>query len=296
MPVQAIFGLYRGKWVKQPFERVNAKELYQVSDRPVWAPSRRSRLHLRVPQAILSQTRPTPTGYIWKWGKYKVLVLLADDHALVREGLKHSLTDLDSDLEFIEAATADEVVDRLSSHPTIELALLDLVMPGNTGFELIAHVCNTYPNLPVTILSGSNDPTQMRKALDIGASGFITKSASAAVMLSALRLVMAGGIYVPPEMVRPNSATAETISDPDPRLPLGIGRGAQLDALTARQHEVLERLENGKSNKQIARELNLSENTVKIHVGRILRALGVSNRTQAAVFARAKGKKGASSS
>lgn len=225
-----------------------------------------------------------------------MLVLLADDHALVREGLKHSLTDLDSDLEFIEAATADEVVDRLSSHPTIELALLDLVMPGNTGFELIAHVCNTYPNLPVTILSGSNDPIQMRKALDIGASGFITKSASAEIMLSALRLVMAGGIYVPPEMVRPNSATAETISDPSPRLPLGIDRDARSDALTTRQHEVLERLEEGKSNKQIARELNLSENTVKIHVGRILRVLGVSNRTQAAVFARAKGKTEASSS
>jgi DNA-binding NarL/FixJ family response regulator len=234
-------------------------------------------------------------GYIWIWGKYKVLVLLADDHALVREGLKHALVDLDSDLEFIEAATAAEVVDRLSSHPTIKLALLDLVMPGSTGFGLLAHVCNTYPNLPVTILSGSTDPAQMRKALDVGASGFITKSASAEVMLSALRLIMAGGIYVPPEMVRPNSATAETINDPDRRPPLGTDKDARSDALTTRQHEVLERLEEGKSNKQIARELELSEHTVKIHVTRILRALGVSNRTQAAVMARAQGKKGASS-
>jgi DNA-binding NarL/FixJ family response regulator len=234
-------------------------------------------------------------GYIWKWGKCKVLVLLADDHALVREGLKHALVDLYSDLEFIEAATAAEVVDRLSSHPTIKLALLDLVMPGSNGFGLLAHVCNTYPSLPVTILSGSNDPAQMRKALDVGASGFITKSASAEIMLSALRLVMAGGIYVPPEMVRPNSATAETINDPCRRLPLGTDKDARSDALTTRQHEVLERLEEGKSNKQIARELDLSENTVKIHVTRILRALGVSNRTQAAVVARAQGKKGASS-
>ena len=224
-----------------------------------------------------------------------MLVLLADDHALVREGLKHALVDLDSDLEFIEAATAAEVVERLSSHTTIKLALLDLVMPGSTGFGLLAHVCNTYPNLPVTILSGSTDPAQMRKALDVGASGFITKSASAEVMLSALRLIMAGGIYVPPEMVRPDSATAETINDPDQRPPLGTDKDARSDALTTHQHEVLERLEEGKSNKQIARELELSEHTVKIHVTRILRALGVSNRTQAAVIARAQGKKGASS-
>lgn len=224
-----------------------------------------------------------------------MLVLLADDHALVREGLKHSLVELESDIEFIEAATAAEVVDRLSSHPTIKLALLDLVMPGSNGFELLAHVCNTYPSLPVTILSGSDDPAQMRKALDIGASGFITKSVSAEIMLSALRLVMAGGIYVPPDMVRPSSASTEEISDTYPRLPLGIDKETQPDVLTARQHEVLERLEQGKSNKQIARELDLSENTVKIHVARILRALGVSNRTQAAVIARAQGRKGASS-
>ncbi|MCW9078461.1 MAG: response regulator transcription factor, partial [Gammaproteobacteria bacterium] len=276
-------------------ERVNTKELYRASHRLLGAPPRQTGLHSPVPQAILSSTRPAPMGYIWIWGKYKVLVLLADDHALVREGLKHALVDLDSDLEFIEAATAAEVVDRLSSHPTIKLALLDLVMPGSTGFGLLAHVCNTYPNLPVTILSGSTDPAQMRKALDVGASGFITKSASAEIMLSALRLVMAGGIYVPPEMVRPDSATAETINDPYRRLPLGTDKDARSDALTTRQHEVLERLEEGKSNKQIARELELSEHTVKIHVTRILRALGVSNRTQAAVVARAQGKKGASS-
>ena len=184
-------------------------------------------------------------------------------------------------------------------NPLGDIAVLDVhridFLEERNGFGLLAHVCNTYPNLPVTILSGSTDPAQMRKALDVGASGFITKSASAEVMLSALRLIMAGGIYVPPEMVRPNSATAETINDPDRRPPLGTDKDARSDALTTRQHEVLERLEEGKSNKQIARELELSEHTVKIHVTRILRALGVSNRTQAAVIARAQGKKGASS-
>jgi len=217
-----------------------------------------------------------------------VLLLLADDHALVREGLKHTLSRLGPGVQFLEAATAAETLDCIAANDAIDLALLDLMMPGCAGFELLTRVCDRYPELPVVMLSGSSDPLKMRKALDIGAVGFITKSATAEVMLSALRLVLAGGIYVPPDMLK-GAATA--VSEAAPTMHAGDESAASSPAggLTARQVEVLACLGQGKSNKLIARELDLSENTVKIHVAAILRTLGVDNRTQAAMVARERG-------
>lgn len=210
-----------------------------------------------------------------------MLLLLADDHGLVREGLKYTLADLHDDLDFLEAASASEVMSILEANPDIVLILLDLVMPGSNGFELLRQVCDNYPDLAVVILSASADPIQMRKSLDIGAAGFIPKHASAEIMLSALRLVLAGGIYVPPDML--------LSPDPDPPPPERTGidsdRNAR-NALTSRQRVVLHHLGRGLSNKHIARELGLAENTIKIHVAAILRTLGVSNRTQAALLAR----------
>ena len=210
-----------------------------------------------------------------------MLLLLADDHSLVREGLKHTLAGLSAQVDFVEAATADEVIAALAENAAPDLVLLDLVMPGSNGFELLKHVCNEHPELPVVILSGSADPAQMRKALDIGAAGYVTKSATAEVMLSALQLVLAGGIYVPPDMLKtaPSPASLDRVAV----APSNIAVGRALVDLTARQREVLACLGQGKSNKVIARELGLSENTVKIHVAAILRALGVDNRTQAAL-------------
>lgn len=216
-----------------------------------------------------------------------MLILLADDHELVREGLKHTLTGLSPDVTFLEASTATEVIDTIFEHTGIDLLLLDLVMPGSNGFQLLKRICDSNPDLPVVVLSAADDPAQMRKALDVGASGFISKSGNAEVMLSALRLILAGGIYVPPDMLKPypdndpraQEIVAESTGASDPQTPV----------LTARQRQVLEKLGQGKSNKQIARELDLSENTVKIHVTGVLRALGVDNRTQAAVIAGTKG-------
>ena len=190
-------------------------------------------------------------------------------------------------MTFLEASTATEVIDTIFEHTGIGLLLLDLVMPGSNGFQLLKQICDSNPDLPVVVLSAADDPAQMRKALDVGASGFISKSGNAEVMLSALRLILAGGIYVPPDMLKPRP-------DTDPRAQEIVAEssgatGPQTPVLTARQRQVLEKLGQGKSNKQIARELDLSENTVKIHVTGILRALGVDNRTQAAVIARAKG-------
>jgi len=227
------------------------------------------------------------TGHKGK-GKFKVLLLLADDHALVREGLKHTLRGLAPDVEFLEAASAAEALDCIAGNAAIDLALLDLVMPGCGGFELLTRVCDRHPDLPVVMLSGSSDPLKMRKALDIGAAGFITKSATAEVMLSALRLVLAGGIYVPPDMLK-GSTPAEPAPSPAAGRSDDSAAPSPGDGLTARQVQVLACLGQGKSNKHIARELDLSENTVKIHVAAILRALGVDNRTQAAMAARERG-------
>jgi DNA-binding NarL/FixJ family response regulator len=189
------------------------------------------------------------------------------------------------DVHFSEAEDADRVRDILSAQHPPDLLLLDLFMPGNDDFALLSALCREDPDLPVVVLSGSTDPTHMRRALDLGASGYITKSSTADVMLSALRLILAGGIYVPPDMLRETSAASErsaVVQPPahaTPDQPTGT-------SLTGRQLDVLICLADGKSNKQIARELDLSENTVKIHVAAILRALGVTNRTQAAVAAK----------
>jgi len=206
--------------------------------------------------------------------------LIADDHALLRVGLTSALAQLgDGPPVCLEAEDASQVMETLSVHPDLDLVLLDLFMPGANGFELLSNVCNTAADAPVVVLSASEDTAHMRKALDCGASGFISKSAPRDVMISALRLVLAGGIYVPPDLVRAQ------LQD------VGNGPAGEIAAaaLTARQRDVLKLLGLGRSNKQIARELDVSENTVKIHVAAILRALGAANRTEAVAVARAQG-------
>jgi DNA-binding NarL/FixJ family response regulator len=205
--------------------------------------------------------------------------LVADDHALLRTGLIHALSRLEATLTAYEASDADEVMRLVNAHPDLDLILLDLFMPGANGFDLLSRVCVAANRAPVVVLSASDDPDHMRKALDCGAAGFIPKSAAPEVMLSALGLVLAGGIYVPPDLVHaPPPVEAE---------------GSHLDSssgpLTARQGEVLRLMGQGRSNKQIARDLALSENTVKIHVAGILRALGAANRTEAVMLARDRG-------
>jgi DNA-binding NarL/FixJ family response regulator len=218
-----------------------------------------------------------------------VHVLIADDHALVRQGLVLTLGALAPEACFSEAADADQVRHALSTDKRPDLVLLDLFMPGNEDFGLLSEVCRKDPDLLIVVLSASTEQAHMRKALDLGASGYIPKSSTADVMLSALRLVLAGGIYLPPDMLQ---QSAEPRDRPLQRPT--VANSSRADAysdttLTARQLEVLVCLADGKSNKQIASELNLSENTVKIHVAAILRALGADNRTQAAMAAKNRG-------
>ena len=205
-------------------------------------------------------------------------ILIADDHEIVREGIKLLLSDFSTDLSILEAADRAQVLAVVSGNPDLDLILLDLYMPGVTNLDLLAEICSNYSHIPVIILSASEDAHVMQRVIDRGAAGFIPKSAAQAVMTSAIQLVLAGGVYIPPAML--HQAEGAAAATPGQMIP-----ASKLD-LTKRQFEVLKLLGEGKSNKTIARELGLSAHTVKIHVTAILKTLGVSNRTEAAVASR----------
>jgi len=208
-------------------------------------------------------------------------MLVVDDHAIVRQGLAALLKDNGGVAEVLQAGDQRAGLAVVAAHPDLDAVILDLRMPGGDGLAAIAAFTRLRPALPVIILSSSEDPDDVRQALDQGALGYVPKSASPETLLSAVRLVMAGEIYVPPLMARPGGAAEPAPSPPAPAtLPPG---------LTARQGEVLAALARGLSNKEIGRTFGLSEKTVKVHVGAILRALGVANRTQAATAAHAAG-------
>lgn len=205
--------------------------------------------------------------------------LVADDHEIVRKGLISALREFDPQAEIKGVNNAEETRNAVCCGMSYDLILLDLIMPGSNGFELLRDVCNKCMDTPVVVLSGSGDPLNMRKSLDLGAAGYIPKSAGLEVMLSALRLVLAGGSYVPPDMlINSNMLSAVPAED--------IAKSKSLAELTSRQREILGLLGEGKSNKEIARQLNLSEHTIKVHVAAVLKVLGVNNRTKAAMVAR----------
>ncbi|NYZ14309.1 response regulator transcription factor [Azospirillum sp. RWY-5-1] len=203
-------------------------------------------------------------------------ILIGDDHVLFREGLRRLLEQLKDGSDFQEASNFNELLDMAAAGETYDLVLTDLRMPGWPGFEGIAMLRERQPDAKVVVVSASEAHGDVRDALERGAAGYIPKSSSVKIMLSALDLIFSGGVYVPPTVLRESVSEPETRSMPpsDPAL-------EQL--LTQRQREVLERLREGKSNKQIAHELGLSEGTVKIHMTAIFKSLGVRNRTQAAM-------------
>ena len=199
-------------------------------------------------------------------------ILLADDHALFRDGFSLLLKQYEPGAQCLTVAGFEEALGLLSDHPDLELVMLDYNMPGMRGGHSVAAVQRVQPGLPVCILSGEESRDLMASLLAAGASGFIPKSASPQVMMSAVRLMLAGGVYVPPEMVAPSPSAA-------------FSHGRTL-GITDRQQDILRLLAEGKPNKFICRELGLSEGTVKTHLNALYRSLGVENRTEAAIKAR----------
>lgn len=203
-------------------------------------------------------------------------ILLADDHDLFRAGLGMVLGELEADTQLLQAASLTDALVCAQAESDLDLALLDLNMPAMNGTAGLQQFRTQFPQVPVVIVSGSDDLADVQAVLNQGASGFIHKSTAPSVMISALRLVLAGGIYVPPHAMRQDTAPAPTA----PRATKGWEA-----RLTARQMEVLQLLALGKPNKVIARALDLSEGTVKIHLSAIFRVLDVNNRTEAVLAA-----------
>ena len=202
-------------------------------------------------------------------------LLIVDDHAIVREGVAAMLRQADLGTEVLQASDGAEGVRLATAHADLDAVFLDLRMPGSDGMSAVLDIGKCRPELPVIVLSSSEDPEDVRRALALGALGYVPKSALPQTLLSALRMVLGGDVYVPPLML---GAPA-----PPPATP---GDGVLAAALTGRQREVLRLLSEGLSNKEIGRTLSLSDKTVKAHVTAIFKSLGVVNRTQAASAAR----------
>ncbi len=195
-------------------------------------------------------------------------ILVVDDHALFREGLVYVLDKLESDISIVEASNYEEAVVLLNNYPDIDLALLDLSMPDKDGFTLLSYCRKNFPLVPSVVLSASKEQSDLNRALDGGALGFIPKDTTSEVMLNALRLIMSGEIYIPASM---NRRSNNIQSSPE--------------SLTPRQQEVVEMMMKGLSNKKIASEMGIVEATIKMHITAIFKRLGVSNRTEAALAA-----------
>lgn len=209
-------------------------------------------------------------------------ILMVDDHHMIRDGLRPVLEQLGEPGEAVtvlEAASLAAALELAAAHPDLDLALLDLRLPGVTGFDALASLQQLSPGLPIVVMSGDNDPVVVRQALEHGALGFIPKSSARQVIVNALRLVLSGGTYIPREAMQAPAAAAS---------PAGAARApgpAGALGLTPRQAEVLALLLAGKSNKLICRELHLAEGTVKNHVAAVFKALDVTTRVQAVIAA-----------
>lgn len=204
-------------------------------------------------------------------------ILIADDHELIREGIRQSLQDLNLDNVIFEAEDEQQVRAVLQSEH-IDVLLLDLVLPHGKSFKLLESVIIDYPEMKVAMLTASEDISDVRRCMDYGASAFITKKSGRKNLINALRMVIAGGVYISPGLIgKMNQSPDDAKKSVDDK--------KKIDSLTNRQREVLALVCEGSSNKAIASLLELSENTVKIHVTAILKSLCVSNRTQAVLFA-----------
>lgn len=215
-----------------------------------------------------------------------MIFLIVDDHVLVREAMRGLLKELQADAGVLEAGTCHLASDLIRQHGDLTLILLDLQMPDCDGFKFLSTLREQYPMTPVVVLSAFNDRANVVRALDAGALGFIPKTASREVLLGALRLVLAGGIYIPPEIL---SSSLPARVPTSKHAIVGHRPSAAEMGLTERQLDVLELMMQGKSNKLICRALNLAEPTVKNHVSAILKALAVSNRTEAVLAVAAMG-------
>jgi DNA-binding NarL/FixJ family response regulator len=204
-------------------------------------------------------------------------VIIADDHPLFRDALKQTLATSLPGIGFTEVGSVEKLLDALSTHPNVDLVLLDLKMPGEKGAASLSgltglmYLRSQHPEIPVAIVSASDNPSMIRRCANLGAAGFISKSLPVDKIRLAVKTVLDGGVWFSDEMHRDGGG--DELGD----------LATRLATLTPQQVRVLSMLGQGLLNKQIAYELNVSEATVKAHVSAILQKLGVDSRTQAVI-------------
>lgn len=202
-------------------------------------------------------------------------IIIADDHPLFRDALRLAVSQTVVDGEIAEADSFDALCARLRAAPDIDLVLLDLNMPGMNGLSGLLYLRAEFAAVPIVVVSANENPRVVRRALDLGAVGYIPKSAAATAIRDAIGALLAGGAWLPPAL--------------GARLPDSAGDAALvalLNTLTPQQSRVLMLLSEGLPNKQIAHAMQVTEATIKAHVSAILHKLGVDNRTQAVIVAR----------
>ena len=204
-------------------------------------------------------------------------ILLADDHALFREGMHHVLCRLDGDASILDAASFSEAMSIAGNNPDLDLALLDLKMPGSDSAASVKLFYERHPNIRIVVISGTEQREDVLSVINSGAMGFISKASTGKEMIKALRMVLEGETYLPPQLLQMQDVVGEEEKYRD-------GRSCRTNkhGLTLRQIEVLQYLGQGMTNKEIAEATGLAEGTVKIHVGSLFKNLNVNNRTEAA--------------
>ena len=201
-------------------------------------------------------------------------IIIADDHPLVRGALRQAVEGAAPKADIVECGDLGELSRELDANSDVDLVMLDLSMPGVRGFSGLMYLRAQHPGVPVVVVSANEDRGVMRRCIDFGASGFIPKTTAIDAMRAAIRAILDGGMWTPPDLV---------LGGPVDKDSADIVR--RLSSLTPQQVRVLMMLSEGLLNKQIAYELSVSEATVKAHVSAILQKLGVESRTQAVIAA-----------
>jgi len=237
---------------------------------------------LTIAQANFAKLDGSPSGSDHGEAKAvrSITILLVDACFLIRDALCRVLKELNNHVIVLEATDGNQAMQLFSEHADIRLVLLELELPDQDGFSVLSELRKRHPGTPVVILSARQDRESVTRALDLGAAGFISKSARREIMLTALQLALAGGTYIPPDILAPEGPS---LLKPTPAANRICQGGLEL---TERQVEVLQLLMQGKSNRAICRALNLAEATVKNHVTAILKTLKVTSRTEAVIAVR----------
>ena len=209
-------------------------------------------------------------------------ILLIDNHWVARAGMKNVLRDLEDDLDLAEAGSLSEATSQIASNSDLDLILLDLLLSDVDGLEGLAILRERVPQVPIVVFSNGERRQEILDSINLGAVGFIPKSADGAEILKGLRHVLGGGIFLPRSLIEVGEKQRQNDRRSDMAL---TGRDSLKAILTDRQHEIFELLSKGKTNEEIADELGLSKHTVRIHISAIRAKIGAKNRTQAVVIA-----------